>query len=152
MNITRKADANWKGGIEKGHGLVSCHSHVLAEEKYSFGERTSDGSKATNPEELLAASAASCFAMALSKTLNDHGKTAEKLRVTAEAVLSLLDDGPKVTKLVLSTEGLVPDMGSADFERAVEETAGFCPLVRLLRPGLEEIEFHASLVPPTTES
>ncbi|MBC2603615.1 OsmC family protein [Puniceicoccus vermicola] len=69
MEIIRTADANWKGSLESGHGLVSSHSHVLSEDKYSFGGRTSSGSKETNPEELISASAASCFAMALSKTL-----------------------------------------------------------------------------------
>jgi osmotically inducible protein OsmC len=150
MEIKRNADANWKGSLENGHGLISTHSHVLAEEKYSFGERTSDGSKGTNPEELISASVSSCFAMALSKTLGDHGHTAEKLRVRGETTLSLRDEGPKVTKITLIVEGLVPDISEDDFKKIVEETAGGCPLVQLLKPGLEELSITSSLVPPTT--
>lgn len=149
MDLIRKADANWKGSLENGHGLVSSHSHALAEERYSFGERTADGSKATNPEELLSASAASCFAMALSKTLGDRGHTAEKLKVLGETTLSLRDSGPKVTRLELSVEGMVPDLDEESFRSAVDETVGGCPLVQLLRPGLEDFAVNASLVPPT---
>jgi len=37
--ITRKAEANWKGNLDSGHGLLSTESRVLTESKFSFKQR-----------------------------------------------------------------------------------------------------------------
>jgi len=64
--------------LDSGHGLVSTESRILTESKFSFKQRVEGEGRDTNPEELIAASAASCFAMALSKTLQDEDKVAVK--------------------------------------------------------------------------
>ena len=58
-NITRSADANWKGDLDNGHGLVSVQSRALKEERFSFSKRVDTNGEQTNPEELIAAAAAS---------------------------------------------------------------------------------------------
>lgn len=85
--ITRKAEANWKGDLDSGHGLVSTESRVLTESRFSFEQRVEGEGTDTNPEELIAASAASCFAMALSKTLQDEDRWMSSMESTLEALL-----------------------------------------------------------------
>jgi len=144
--VTRKAEANWKGDLENGHGLVSTESRVLTESKFSFKQRVEGEGQDTNPEELIAASASSCFAMALSKTLQDEGKTAEKLRVRSDVSLNL-DDGPKLTEMTLHVEGIIPDYSDDSLKRAVAKTAESCPVFQLLKPGFETIHLESNLLP-----
>jgi osmotically inducible protein OsmC len=144
--VIRKSEANWKGDLDNGHGLVSTESRVLTESKFSFKERVEGEGKDTNPEELMAAAAASCFAMALSKTLQDEDKVAEKLRVRADVSLNL-DDGPKLTEMTLHVEGLIPDYSEESLKYAVAKTAENCPVFQLLKPGFEAIHLESVLQP-----
>lgn len=134
------------GDLENGHGWISTESRALAESLYSFGQRVEGEGKDTNPEELLAAAVSSCFAMALSKTLQDEGKSAEKLNVCASVNLNL-DDGPKLTDLILSVEGSVSDYSEEPLDKAVDTTAENCPVFRLLKPGFDSIQIESSLRP-----
>ena len=66
--MKRKASAVWQGGLKDGKGTVSTDSGVLANTPYNFAKRFEE-EKGTNPEELIAAAHASCFAMATSAQL-----------------------------------------------------------------------------------
>jgi osmotically inducible protein OsmC len=68
MAINRRAEAQWTGGVTDGAGSVKLGSGAF-EGAYSFNSRFGDDTKATNPEELIAAAHAGCFSMALSATL-----------------------------------------------------------------------------------
>jgi len=144
--ITRKAEASWEGDLEQGHGLVSTQSRVLTESKFSFKQRVEGEGKDTNPEELIAAAASSCFAMALSKTLQDEGKVATKLKVRADVSLNL-DDGPKLTEMTLHVEGLIPDYSKDALDSAMAKTAETCPVFQLLKPGFDTIHLESFLQP-----
>jgi len=144
--VQRNADADWKGNLEGGHGLINTESKTLVDQRFSFGKRTDQESTSeTNPEELLGATAASCFAMALSKTLQDKNLIAETLRVKATVSLNLGDEGPKVDALHLRVEGMVPMCSKEQFDEAVAETQKGCPIYRLLEPGFETIEVTTEL-------
>ena len=78
---TRKAHARWEGSLEKGRGQVEF-GDGLFKGAYSFGSRFEAG-KGTNPEELLGAAHASCFAMALSLMLGKAGFTPDFIDATA---------------------------------------------------------------------
>jgi osmotically inducible protein OsmC len=69
---TRKAHARWEGSLKEGKGQVDF-GNGLFKGPYSFASRFEDG-KGTNPEELLGAAHASCFAMALSLMLGNAAK------------------------------------------------------------------------------
>ena len=144
--IVRKAEASWEGNLEDGHGLVSTESRVLTESKFSFQQRVEGEGKDTNPEELIAASAASCFAMALSKTLQDENTVATKLKVRADVSLNL-DDGPKLTEMTLHVEGLIPGYSQDALASAVAKTADDCPVFQLLSPGFDSIHLESFLQP-----
>ncbi|GAA5482965.1 OsmC family peroxiredoxin [Haloferula sargassicola] len=144
--ITRKAEADWKGNLEQGHGLVTTDSQVLVKQEFSFSKRTSQGDHVhTNPEELIAAGLASCFSMALSATLGKHDMIAEQLVVTAGVTLSLTDDGPVVDTLQLDVAGMVEGHSEEEFRKAVEETQQGCPIYKLLEPGFKNIEVNVTL-------
>ena len=68
---TRKAHARWEGSLKEGRGEVDF-GNGLFRAAYSFSSRFEDG-KGTNPEELLGAAHAGCFAMALSLILGNAG-------------------------------------------------------------------------------
>jgi lipoyl-dependent peroxiredoxin len=138
--ITRKAEASWQGNLDNGHGLITAESEVLSSARFSFAERIGDSKTHTNPEELIGSAIASCFAMALSKTLQDDHATALKLLVKAEVSLRLGESGPKVNRLVLDVDGLVPTYTAEKFDEAVETTRKNCPIYQLLEPGFEEVE------------
>src|SRR6202041_2181240 len=68
-HMQRTASAIWNGTLKDGHGSISTASGVLANAPYSFLTRFENG-KGTNPEELIGAAHAGCFAMALSAQLS----------------------------------------------------------------------------------
>ena len=86
-----KAQAVWEGDLMSGKGKVSSRtSGGLRDAGLSWKSRTEAAGGNTTPEELLAASHASCFAMALSHGLAQAGTPPQKLDVTATVTF-----GPK---------------------------------------------------------
>ena len=67
----RTSEAEWRGNLREGAGKVKLGSGAF-EGSYSFPSRFEDG-KGTNPEELLGASHAACYSMALSAGLAKAG-------------------------------------------------------------------------------
>jgi osmotically inducible protein OsmC len=130
--MIRKASAVWKGGLKDGKGVVSTDSGVLSNTPYSFATRFEDA-KGTNPEELIAAAHAGCFAMALSGQLGNVGMTAESLEVTASVTLEKTDAGFTVTKSHLNLTARIPGADQAAFDQAAENAKAGCPISRLLK-------------------
>ena len=94
--MVRKANAVWQGTGKEGKGVLSTQSGVLNLTQYSFNTRFEDGI-GTNPEELIGAAHAGCFAMKLSFNLTAAGFVPTKLDVQAEVMkkfksLSLSND------------------------------------------------------------
>ena len=130
--MVRKASAVWKGTLKEGKGVVSTDSGVLSSSPYSFSTRFEDA-KGTNPEELIAAAHAGCFAMALSGQLGNAGMTAESLEVTASVTLEKTDAGFTVTKSHLDLVARIPGADQAKFETAAANAKAGCPISRLLK-------------------
>jgi osmotically inducible protein OsmC len=126
-----KASAVWQGGLKDGKGSVSSDSGVLTNVPYNFAMRF-EGAKGTNPEELIAAAHASCFAMALSLFLGNAGMTAEKIAASATVSLEQVDGGFSVTSSHLDLTARIPGADRAAFEKAAEEAKAGCPISRLL--------------------
>ncbi len=129
--MQRKATAVWRGGLKTGKGALSTASGVLKETQYSFGTRFEQG-QGTNPEELIAAAHAGCFAMALSAQLENAGMTAEKLDVTATVTLEKLEAGWAVTAIHLDLTARVPGADAAKFQTAADNAKAGCPISKLL--------------------
>ncbi|MGH7657084.1 MAG: OsmC family peroxiredoxin, partial [Gemmatimonadales bacterium] len=84
--MKRKATAVWSGDIKSGQGTISTESGVLKDASYNFSGRFESG-PGTNPEELIGAAHAGCFAMALSGQLKEAGMVADSLRTTATVTI-----------------------------------------------------------------
>jgi len=129
--MKRKATAVWQGGLKDGKGTVSTESGVLDKAQYSFSTRFESG-KGTNPEELIAAAHAGCFAMALSGQLGSAGLTAESLEVTCTITMEKLDAGFTVTESALDLVAKIPGAPKDKFDTAANNAKAGCPISRLL--------------------
>jgi osmotically inducible protein OsmC len=139
---TRNGSAEWRGDLPSGSGTVSVASGLF-EGQYSFKSRFEDGT-GTNPEELIAAAHASCYAMALSNILAEHGHAPESVAVTAKVQLRNIDGAPTIAHIELDVEGRVPDIDEAHFLEHAQEAKAGCPVSRALA-AVPEIELKARL-------
>jgi osmotically inducible protein OsmC len=98
---------------------------------YSYESRFEDGS-VSNPEELIAAAHAGCFSMALSNVLADAGYDPESVDTTADVTLRMLEDGPAITKIHLTTEANVPGINDDTFQEHAAAAKDGCPVSKAL--------------------
>lgn len=125
MALQRTASAVWEGDLKSGNGkLESASGNVSG--KYTFASRFEDGT-GTNPEELIAAAHAACYAMALSSELDKAGHTPTK--VESSAVVTL--DGGNITRSALSCTATVPGIDQSTFDEIAEAAKKGCPVSKL---------------------
>jgi osmotically inducible protein OsmC len=139
---TRNGSAEWRGDLKGGSGSVTVGDGVFQGD-YSFSSRFEDG-EGTNPEELIAAAHAACFAMALSATLAEHDPPAETVRATARVHLRNIDGAPTIARIDLDVVGEVPGIDEEHFRQDAEEAKAGCPVSRALA-SVPEIELSARL-------
>ena len=133
MKFTRKASAAWKGSGKEGNGSITTESTVLDKTPYSFHTRFEDGEKGTNPEELIGAAHAGCFAMQLSFLLNEAEFTATTIDVDANVIF---EDGV-ITKITLNLEGDVPNIDAEQFQQIAHKAKEVCPISKVLNTEIE---------------
>ena len=141
---TRKAHARWSGSIEAGAGRLDFGNGTF-EGPYSFASRFENGA-GTNPEALLAAAHASCFAMALSLILGKAGFEPDYVDATAHVTIVRREDGFRITKSHLVCEAKVPGIDPATFVQHAQAAKQGCPVSQALA-GVE-ITLEAELVAP----
>lgn len=129
--MKRNASAVWEGGPQDGKGQISTESGALSAVGYGFATRF-DSEAGTNPEELIAAAHASCFAMALSGRLGEAGITPESIAVTATVSLDKVETAWTVTAVHLDVTVKAPGADAAAFMKAAEAAKAGCPISRLL--------------------
>ena len=129
--MKRKASAVWHGGLKDGKGSITTESGVLRETQYSFSTRFENGI-GTNPEELIAAAHAGCFAMAFSAELGKAGLTPESISATATVTLDKTDAGFTVTESHLDVTAKVPGAESSKVLEIAGVAKAGCPISRVL--------------------
>lgn len=129
MKFTRKAQAQWKGSGKDGKGILTTGSGVLDETAYSFHTRFEDGEKGTNPEELIGAAHAGCFAMQLSFLLGEDGFKPDSLDIDASVSF---EDG-EITKIDLDLKGDIPNIDAEQFQQIAHKAKEVCPVSKLLK-------------------
>lgn len=127
--MKRSANAIWKGSLKEGTGKITTHSKVLNENEYCFKSRFGDG-KATNPDELLAAAHAGCFAMALSLILGKEGFTPDSLNVTSEVTMDA--DKLELTGSHLTLKAHIPNISEDKFMECATAAKENCPVSKAL--------------------
>lgn len=139
----RKAEAVWKGDLNAGGGTIKMGSGLL-EAPYTFKARVEEAGGQTNPEELLGAALASCYAMFLSSQLSKAGHTVNRLQATANVHLRQ-EGGLKVSEIVLDVEGDVTGIDAATFQDFAEKAKIGCPISVALA-SIPSITVNARLV------
>ena len=130
--MQRTATAVWNGTLKDGKGSISTPSGALNNAPYSFLTRF-ENAKGTNPEELIGAAHAGCFAMALSAQLSTMNFTPESIKVSATVSLEKLEAGWTISKIHLDLAARVPGISQSAFESAAACAKANCPVSRLFR-------------------
>ena len=130
--MQRKASAVWRGALKDGKGSISTESGTLKDTQYSFSTRFENG-VGTNPEELIAAAHAGCFAMAFSAELGKVGLTPESISATATVTLEKTNEGFTVTESHLDVTAKVPGADTAKVLEIANAAKAGCPISRLLK-------------------
>ena len=136
--MKRTATAVWNGSGKDGSGNLTTQSTTLSKTQYSYKSRFEQG-VGTNPEELVAAAHAGCFAMKLSFVLGAAGFTPESLEATATVSL---DDG-SITSSNIVLNAKVPGIDAAKFKECADDAKANCPISKLLNTS---ISLEAKLV------
>ena len=138
---TRKASAEWKGGLKEGQGILKLGSGAY-EGPYSFRSRFQEGT-GTNPEELIGAAHAACYAMALSAGLEKAGHPPTRVSATAQIEFDTDGDAPTIRASTLDVEADVPGIDEQSFREQAEAAKNGCTVSRAL--GAVEIRLNARL-------
>lgn len=126
--MKRKATAIWNGTIKEGNGTLSTQSGTLKDTQYSFKSRFESGT-GTNPEELIAAAHAGCFAMQLSAFLTEENYKPEKLETQGEITF---EDGT-IKRSHLTLNARIPGIEKDKFDQLVTKAKENCPISKLLK-------------------
>jgi osmotically inducible protein OsmC len=129
--IKRNASAHWSGTGKEGKGTITTQSGVLNATPYSFSRRFGD-EKGTNPEELIGAAHAGCFAMALAFQLSGAGKPPEALDAKADVSLEQVEGGWKIAAVALTLKAKVPGLSKDEFMKLAEAAKANCPVSKVL--------------------
>ena len=129
-DIARTATVRWEGDVAKGHGSITTGSGKVSAD-YSFGTRFSSEA-GTNPEELLGASHAACFTMALSAALTREGHPPAEIDTTAKVHLHHEQNTFEVSLIELTTVATVPGLESDEFQKAAFQAKESCPISKAL--------------------
>jgi len=137
--MKRKATAVWQGSGKEGKGHLTTQSTVLNKSKYSANSRFAEEA-GTNPEELVAAAHAGCFAMKLSFLLGEAGFTPDELN--AECTITLGQGA--ITEAHLAVKGKVPEISKEKFQECAEDAKKNCPISKSLNTSIN-VTLEASL-------
>ena len=136
-----KAAAEWQGDLRSGTGTFTAGDTISG--NYSDRSRFEDGPGA-NPEQLIGAAHASCFSMALSNMLAEAGTPPTSIKTDAVVWLRPVEGAPTITKIELTTVGVVPGIDEATFQQQAIAAKRDCPVSRALA-SVPEITLEASL-------
>ena len=129
MALTSEATTVWNGDLKTGSGTVTLDSSHAAEFPVTWAARTTGEPDRTNPEELLGAAHAACFAMQFSSLLAKFGAPPQILNVTAaigfEAVAG-------ITGSHLTVTATINGISDEDFQSIAAEARTSCPVSRAL--------------------
>jgi osmotically inducible protein OsmC len=140
--FSRSVTVDWAGSVMEGKGTAKAGTGAFTL-PVTFPARIGEPQGHTSPEELMAASHAACYAMALNGTIGRKNASAARTVVTATVTADKTDAGIKLTtsKLKVVAEGL-EGMEKSQFAEVAREAEGKCPISNALR-GTMQIELEA---------
>lgn len=134
--FSRTVTVDWSGPIMEGKGIAKAGTGAF-NLPVTFPSRIGEPGGTTSPEELMAASHAACYAMALNVVIGKKSASAARTVVTATISADRGDAGIKLTtsKLHVAAEG-VKGLDAAGFQQAAKEAESICPISNALRGNL----------------
>ena len=142
--FSRTVTVDWAGSVMEGKGTAKAGTGAF-NLPVTFPSRIGEPEGRTSPEELMAASHAACYAMALNATIGRKGGSAAHTLVTATVTADKGEAGIKLisSKLKVVAEGL-QGIEKAAFADVAREAEGKCPISNALRGNLQiEVEAEA---------
>jgi osmotically inducible protein OsmC len=135
VRITRDAEVVWEGSSAKGRGAITAASSgAFAGLPYSESSRVAENATETNPEELLAAAHAACFANSLATELTRRRTPPGRLSVRSRVVLDEVEDvGHRIVESQLVVRAAVPEADAEAFRAAVADADAGCTFSALIR-------------------
>jgi osmotically inducible protein OsmC len=101
---------------------------------YSLTSRVGEPGGKTNPEELLAAAHAGCYAMSLAGELAQVGQASARVVVTASVTLDEVEPGThRIVGSKLLARARVQDMERDELERLAQAADEGCPFSALIK-------------------
>lgn len=131
QDITRSAHAHWSGTLKEGEGNVDTPNKAL-DNAYSFGSRFHDAA-GTNPEELLAAAHAACFAMAFAQVAGERGLEVRGIDTNVKANLSKESNGYAIKDIAIKVSTDIPGVDQPTLDDLLDETHRRCIVSNALK-------------------
>ena len=130
--IEKTATVHWESTGQQGQGRISIHTDALKWQSYDFGSRFDGDRRGSNPEEMLAAAHAACFAMAFLLACDKAGFATES--VDTQADVRLAQDGERflIDRIALRLSAGVPGLDEARFQQIAEQAKHDCPMSKAL--------------------
>jgi osmotically inducible protein OsmC len=101
----KSASVHWEGRGKEGRGSISTETGALKDFPYGFASRFENDRRGTNPEEILGAAHAACFAMAFSFACDKAGFATTRVDTRAGVRLVKQGDGFLIDRIALVLEG-----------------------------------------------
>ena len=142
--FSRTVTVDWSGPIMEGKGEAKAGTGAFRL-PVTFPSRIGEPAGHTSPEEPLAASHASCYAMALNATLGRKQASASRTLITATVTADKGEAGIKLvsSKLKVTAEGL-QGIDKSQFAEVAREAESKCPISNAIRGNLQiEVEADA---------
>ena len=142
--FSRKVTVDWSGSIMEGKGSAKAGTGAFTL-PVTLPSRVGEPAGQTSPEELMAASHAACYAMALNATLGRKQASADRTLVTATVTADKSETGIKLlsSKLTVVAEGL-KGLENSQFAEVAREAESKCPISNALRGTLQiDVEAEA---------
>ncbi len=128
IRVRRRAEARWKGSVPTGAGHIRTGSGAL-DSDYSLRSREKDDAGPnTNPEELIGAGLAGCFAMSVSNLLEEANYADVEVSANAMVQLEQTEAGFRITEITLSVTGSAATLTDEDFARIADQAKRTCPV------------------------
>ncbi|HJV95308.1 MAG TPA: OsmC family peroxiredoxin [Albitalea sp.] len=140
----KSGSVRWSGSGKNGLGQITTESGALMNYPYGFASRFGDDRRGTNPEEILGAAHAACFAMAFSFACAKAGFETTTVDTQAHVRLSAHADGVVLDRIALSLKAVVPGLSEVRFQELALSAKKNCPLSRALA-SVPEITLRATL-------
>jgi len=104
----RKAQAEWKGSLKEGSGVMKFPGYTGA---FTWSSRFEEAA-GTNPESLLGAAHAGCYSMALTSDLGKAGFPPASVSTEATVTLGRVEGKARILTIHLETLAAVPGISN----------------------------------------